>query len=80
MTERFKWRLKPVAVCEEKMEEIKNAVSRLEEAVMELENAVYTVKKNYGQSSERAEILKKAVKTAYDKIDDMLTTFKRGEE
>lgn len=62
------------------MEEIKNAVSRLEEAVMELENAVYTVKKNYGQSSERAEILKKAVKTAYDKIDDMLTTFKRGEE
>ncbi len=62
------------------MEEIKNAVSHLEEAVLELENAVYAVKKNYNRSSERADVLKKAVKTAYDKIDDMLTTFKRGEE
>ncbi len=62
------------------MEKIKSAVSRLEEAVLELETAVYTVKKNYNQSSERAEVLKKAVKTAYDKIDGMLTTFKRGEE
>ena len=62
------------------MEEIKNAVAHLEEAVLQLETAVYQVKKIHSQSSERTDVLKKAVKTAYEKIDDMLTSLKRGEE
>lgn len=62
------------------MEEIKNAVSRLESAVLELETAVYRVKEVYGQASEQTDLLKKAVKTAYDKIDEMLTSLKEGDE
>lgn len=62
------------------MEEIKNAITNLEEAILQLETAVYRVKKAYVQSAEHTAELKEVVRTAYVQIDKMLTEFKQGEE
>lgn len=62
------------------MEEIKNAVSRLEDAVLDLESVAHQIKRAYAQATERNDVLKNAVKEAYTRIDDMLTAFKQGDE
>ena len=59
------------------MEELKNAVKNLEDAVLDLEVTVHTVKKNY---KNKTETLKEVVKTAYDRIDKMILSLKQGDE
>ncbi len=61
------------------MEEIKNAVTRLEEAVVSLETAVHQIKKSHTQVTERSDELKAVVKTAYTRVDKILTALKGGE-
>ncbi len=58
------------------MEEVKNAITRLEEAVVSLETAVHNVKKTHMQANERSTELKKVVKTVYERVDKILNTLK----
>lgn len=61
------------------MEEVKNAMTRLEEAVITLETAVHTVKKTHTQTTERSNELKDVVKTAYERVDKILSVLKGDE-
>ncbi len=61
------------------MEDVKNAISRLEEAVVSLETAVHRIKKTHTQATERSDELKEVVKTAYQRVDKILTALKGGE-
>lgn len=61
------------------MEEVKNAITRLEEAVVALETAVHTVKKTHTQATERSSELKTVVKTAYERVDKILSALKGDE-
>jgi len=61
------------------MEQIKEAIKALEQAVLHLETAVHTSKKAHARSAEEIMTLKKAVKTAHDRIDKALTRFKQGD-
>ena len=59
------------------MDEIKNAVKNLEDAILDLEVTLHTVKKSYKNKSEP---FRDVVKTVYDKVDKMILTLKQGEE
>lgn len=59
------------------MDEIKNAVKNLEDAILDLEVTLHTVKKSYKNKSET---FRDVVKTVYDKVDKMILTLKQGEE
>ncbi len=61
------------------MDDIKSAVTRLEESVVSLETAVHRIKKTYMQTTERSDELKEVVKTAYARVDKILTALKGGE-
>ncbi len=61
------------------MEEVRNAITRLEEAVVSLETAVHRIKKIHTQATERSDELKKVVRTTYDRVDKMLKALKGGE-
>lgn len=61
------------------MEEVKNAITRLEESVVLLETAIHNVKKTYRQTTEKSTELKTVVKTVYDRVDRILNTLK-GED
>lgn len=62
------------------MEEIKNALNRLEQAVLKLETGVHQSKKSQTQSVERVIELKGVIKTAYDRLDKALSAFHQGGE
>ncbi len=56
-------------------EEIKN----LQEAVLKLEQAIHIVKKSQQQASEEKQVLKSAIRTAYERIDKALKNVRQGE-
>ncbi len=58
------------------MEEVKNAMTRLEEAVVSLETAVHDVKKAYAHTTDKSNELKTVVKTAYERVDKILGALK----
>lgn len=61
------------------MDSVKNAISRLEEAVVQLETALYVVKKAHTQTKENSKELKQVVQTAYQRIDKIISTLKGNE-
>lgn len=62
------------------MEQVRNALRTLEEAVVRLEQAVYVHKKNTVQANKQIVDLKEVIKTAYTRLDNALTSFKKGDE
>ena len=62
------------------MEEVKNAVKNLEDAVLDLETAIYGLKKSYQNKTEQTATLKTVIKKTYDTIDGMILTLKKGDE
>lgn len=62
------------------MEQVKNALKTLEDAVVRLEQAVHAHKKNTVQANERIVELKGVIKTAYARLDKALLSFKKGDE
>ncbi len=61
------------------MEEIKEALKSLEQAVLKLETAVHVAKKEHVHAVEEVRELKSVIKTAYHRLDKALSAFK-GEE
>ena len=61
------------------MEQIKEAIKALEQSVLHLETAVHASKKANTRSAEEIMTLKKAIKTAHDRMDKALTKFKQGD-
>lgn len=62
------------------MEELKSAVKSLEDAVLDLETAIYGIKKSYQNKTEQTATLKTVIKKTYDTIDGMILTLKQGDE
>ena len=62
------------------MDEIKNAVKNLEDAVLDLEAVIHSVKKNCQNKTEQTAILKTVIKKTYDTIDGMIINLKKGDE
>lgn len=62
------------------MEQIKTALTSLEQAVLRLESAVHTSKKNQTQASERIVELKQVLKTVHDRLDKAIATYRQGGE
>ena len=62
-----------------KMEQIKNALTQLEQAVLKLENVVHIPKKERGQANEKIIELKLAIQRTYDRLDKALDNYKKGD-
>ncbi len=62
------------------MEQIKTALTSLEQAVLRLESAVHTSKKNQAQANDRIVELKQALKTVHDRLDKAITSYHKGGE
>ena len=61
------------------MEQIKEAIKALEQSVLHLETAVHASKKANTRAEEEIMTLKKAIKTAHDRMDKALEKFKQGD-
>lgn len=62
------------------MEQMKNALNALEAAVIRLESAVHHSKKERVQAAEQVQELKGVIKTAYERLDKAVATYKKGGE
>ena len=62
------------------MEQIKQAIKNLEQAVLRLESAVHTTKKNNSLATEQIATLKNVIRQTHDRIDRALTRFHQQEE
>ncbi len=61
------------------MEQIKSAITQLEQAVLKLETAVHVSRKEQTQSLEKISELKNAIRHTYDRLDKALDAYKKGE-
>lgn len=61
------------------MEQIKSAITQLEQAVLKLETVVHLSKKEHTQSIEKISELKQVLRRTYDRLDKALDTYKKGE-
>lgn len=61
------------------MEQIKSAITQLEQAVLKLETAVYATKKEQTQAVGKIAELKNAIRRTYDRLDKALDKYKKGE-
>ena len=61
------------------MEQIKSAITQLEQAVLKLETAVYATKKEQTQAVGKISELKNAIRRTYDRLDKALDKYKKGE-
>lgn len=62
------------------MEQIKQAITNLEQAVLRLESAVHTTKKNNSRITEEVATLKTVIRQTHDRIDRALTRYQQKEE
>lgn len=62
------------------MEQMKNALTALEAAVIRLESAVHHSNKNRTRAAEQVQELKAVIKTAYERLDRAVTVYKNGGE
>ena len=62
------------------MEQIKQAITNLEQAVLRLETAVHTAKKNNGHAMEEISTLKAVIRQTHDRINKALNRYQSKEE
>ncbi len=62
------------------MEQIKQAITNLEQSVLRLETAVHTAKKNNSRATEEIATLKTVIRQTHDRIDKALTRYQQKEE
>ena len=62
------------------MEQIKQAITNLEQSVLRLESAVHAAKKNNGRTTEEIATLKNVIRQAHDRIEKALTRYQKKEE
>ena len=62
------------------MEQIKQAITNLEQSVLRLEAAVHAAKKNNGHAVEEIATLKNIIRQTHDRINKALTRYQQSEE
>jgi exonuclease VII small subunit len=62
------------------MEQIKSALTGLEQAVLKLESAVHSNKKEHLRSNEQIIQLKAVIRRTYERLDKALTNYQKGEQ
>lgn len=62
------------------MEQIKQAITNLEQSVMRLETAIHMAKKNNSRAQEEIATLKTVIRQTHDRIDKALTRYQQKEE
>ncbi len=62
------------------MEQIKNALTTLEQAVLKLESAVHSNKKENLRANEEIAQLKAVIRRTYDRLDKALTNYQKGDQ
>ena len=62
------------------MEQIKQAITNLEQSVLRLEAAVHAAKKNNGRAVEEIATLKNVIRQTHDRINKALTRYQQSEE
>ena len=62
------------------MEQIKQAITNLEQSVLRLETAVHAAKKNNSRAAEEIATLKTVIRQTHDRIDRALTRYQQQEE
>lgn len=62
------------------MEQTKSALTALEQAVLKLEAVIYETKKNQAQLTEQVADLKQAIQITYDKLNQAIETYRKGNE
>lgn len=60
------------------MEQIKSAITQLEQAVLKLETAVHSTKKERSQANDKISELKMAIRRTYDRLEKALDSYKKG--
>lgn len=62
------------------MEQIKQAITNLEQSVIRLEAAIHAAKKNNTRATEEIATLKNVVRQTHDRIDKALSRYQQKEE
>ena len=62
------------------MEQIKQAITNLEQSVIRLEAAIHATKKNNVRATEEIATLKNIVRQTHDRIDKALSRYQQKEE
>ena len=62
------------------MEQIKNALTGLEQAVLKLESAVHSSRKEQTHANEEIMQLKAVIRRTYDRLDKALTNYQKGDQ
>ena len=62
------------------MEQIKQAITNLEQAVLRLETAVHATKKNNSHATEEIATLKSVIRQTHDRINKALERYQNKEE
>ncbi|MBQ3695549.1 MAG: hypothetical protein II938_01070 [Alphaproteobacteria bacterium] len=62
------------------MEQIKQAITNLEQSVLRLESAVHAAKKNSSRTTEEIATLKTVIRQTHDRIEKALTRYQKKEE
>lgn len=62
------------------MDKIKNAITSLEQAVLKLETAVHEQKRERGVANEKIIELRLAIQRTYDRLDQAIANYRKGEE
>ncbi len=62
------------------MEQIKQAITNLEQSIVRLETAVHAAKKNSSRTLEEIATLKSVIRQTHDRIDKALNRYQHKEE
>ena len=62
------------------MEQIKQAITNLEQSVLRLESAVHASKKNTSRTAEEVAMLKTVIRQTHDRINKALNRYQQTEE
>ncbi len=62
------------------MDKIKNAITSLEQAVLKLETAVHEQKRERGVANEKIIELRLAIQRTYDRLEQAIVNYRKGEE
>ncbi len=60
------------------MEQIKSALTGLEQAILKLESAVHANKKERGHANEEILNLKNVIRRTYERLDNAVSNYQKG--
>lgn len=61
------------------MEQVKSALTALEQAILKLETAVYDSNKERTQKNEQIADMKRLIRATHDRLDALITTYRKGD-